>query len=275
MKKALVTGGSRGIGCGIVRCLAENGYDVAFSYVGSESAALALTSEIQASKGVSCFCFQVALQEKGAAETLFSEAASALGGIDLLVNNAGATKTESILEISDEVMDYTIALDLRAYLVLMREAARYMVANGTRGSIINITSTHGERAYPCDAVYGGVKAAVNRASQSAALDVAPYGIRVNCIAPGATRIRTAEELAAMENGPPLTFWDDMDAIIPLGRAGEPVDIGEAVVWLASERSGYITGVTLRVDGGLILPGMPEIIDTDAKGKGWGSNQVKI
>lgn len=100
----------------------------------------------------------------------------------VLVNNAGRTRMESILDITPETVDELINLDLKNYLFCMQAAATQMVRAKISGSIINITSTRAERAYPCDAVYGGVKAALNRASQSAALDLAPYGIRVNCVA---------------------------------------------------------------------------------------------
>ena len=120
-------------------------------------------------------------------------------------------------------------------------------------------------------------------TEAFALDLSSYGIRVNNVAPGATRIRTKEELLDMESGSdtdyfwkeefldnPDTvkedFWDSLGKKIPLGRSGLPEDIGRAVVFLASDKASYITGVTLRVDGGLILPGMPE--DTDLPGNGW-------
>lgn len=113
-------------------------------------------------------------------------------GLDLLVNNAGVTVFQSILDLEMEETQKMLNLDLLNYLVLSSKAARYMKAHEVKGCIINITSSRAERAYPGDCVYGGIKAAVNRASQSMALDLAPYGIRVNCVAPGAICIRTPE-----------------------------------------------------------------------------------
>ena len=119
-----------------------------------------------------------------------------------------------------------------------------------------------------------MKAGIARAVEAFALDLAPYGIRINNVAPGAVRIRTKEEMAAMDHGADTDyfwdkrfldgadavesdFWDELGKKIPLGRAALPEDIANAVVFLSSEKASYITGVTLRVDGGLILPGMPE------------------
>jgi len=150
---------------------------------------------------------------------------------------------------------------------LMQAAARHMAEHGVRGSLINITSTRGERAYPGDSVYGGLKAGLNRAVQSIALDLAPYGIRVNNVAPGAVRVRSNAEAAAAGFA---GFWDKLGERIPLGRSGEPGDVGEAVAFLASDRASYITGTTLRVDGGLILPGMPE----NPSAAGWGAEPVR-
>ncbi len=161
-------------------------------------------------------------------------------------------------------------LDLLNYLVLSSKAARYMKAHEVKGCIINITSSRAERAYPGDCVYGGIKAAVNRASQSMALDLAPYGIRVNCVAPGAICIRTPEEIKAEGRTELEGFWESLGERIPMGRNGTPKDIGRAVVFLASENAAYITGEVLRVDGGLILPGMPEKVENDKNA--WGGEK---
>ena len=152
-----------------------------------------------------------------------------------------------------------------------------------KGCIINITSSRGERSYPNCGLYCSMKAGLNRAIEAFALDVAPFGIRINNVAPGAVRIRTKEELAAMKYGgdtdyfwskefldasKPIAsdFWDELGKKIPLGRAALPEDIANAVIFLSSDKASYITGITLRVDGGLILPGMPE--GSAATDSGW-------
>lgn len=210
------------------------------------------------------------MAQAGEGEKFFDQAVRELGGLDLLVNNAGVTVFQSILDLEMEETQKMLNLDLLNYLVLSSKAARYMKAHEVKGCIINITSSRAERAYPGDCVYGGIKAAVNRASQSMALDLAPYGIRVNCVAPGAICIRTPEEIKAEGRTELEGFWESLGERIPMGRNGTPKDIGRAVVFLASENAAYITGEVLRVDGGLILPGMPEKVENDKNA--WGGEK---
>ncbi|WHH60750.1 SDR family oxidoreductase [Petroclostridium sp. X23] len=273
-KKALVTGGSRGIGKGVALALAAEGYDVAISYFSKEEEAKEVSKYISEKFGRECYYFQASLDKPGAGHELFDKAVEALGGLDLLVNNAGQTICEPIYSITEENLDHLINLDFKSFIMLMRDASKYMIDHNIRGSIINITSSRGERAYPECGIYCGLKAALNHAVQAFALDVSSYGIRINNVAPGATRVRTKEELFAMEKGEssdyfwkdefadkskPIgsDFWDELGEAIPLGRSGLPEDIANAVVFLSSDKASYITGITLRVDGGLIIPGMPE------------------
>ena len=129
----------------------------------------------------------------------------------------------------------------------MKLVGQHMLDNGLKGNLINITSTRAERAYPHDSLYGGMKAALRRASESIAIEFAMNGIRVNNVAPGATELERVKD----------DYYEKLGRKIPLRRVGTPEDIGEAVHWLASDAASYITGISLRVDGGLILPGMPE------------------
>lgn len=265
-RKAVVTGGSSGIGKGIVLELASRGYDVVFSYHTGEEAAQAVVREVQTKYEVGCACFQAAFQERGAGEIFFGKAVDYLGSVDVLVNNAGATRFENLLDITEETFDLLVDLDFRNYIMLMRAAACYMHEHEIRGCIINITSSRGERAYPGDGVYGACKAGLDRAAESFALDVAPYGIRINNVAPGSIQVRFEQDLSR-ENRSILDVYEQLGCKIPLGRMGTPKDISKAVAFLVSDDASYITGITLRVDGGLILPGMPErSADND---KPWG------
>ncbi len=258
IKKAIVTGGSRGIGRGIAIKLAEAGYDVAITYATAAASAEAVKETIEA-MGRKCYIYQVDLSDCSKAQPFVRQAAKDLGGLDLLVNNAGLTLTGHIADMPVKKIDTLINLDFKSYLLCTQTAARYMVKRGIKGNIINITSSRGERAYPFDSIYGGVKAALNRAVQSMALDLAPYGIRINNVAPGATQVRTKEDLN-IDHDP----YAELASRIPLERVGTPEDIAEAILFLASEKASYITGITLRVDGGLILAGMPERMPPEGK-----------
>jgi NAD(P)-dependent dehydrogenase (short-subunit alcohol dehydrogenase family) len=247
-KNAFVTGGSRGIGAGIVDVLSDSGYDIAFTYHTKEEEALALQKAVIA-KGRRCFVYQASLEEPDVPEMVCSKAAVDLGGIDLLVCNAGLTRHNDLLHLERDLIEFVYGLNFRSYLLCSKIAANDMVNRGVPGNIIFITSTRGIRAYPEDALYGGFKAALNRAAESMALDMAKHRIRVNCVAPGATAVRgayTPEELSA--------GWC---AKIPLGRSGTPREVGYLVRYIASDEASYMTGNTVKLDGGLILPGMPE------------------
>lgn len=280
VKKALITGGNRGVGKGIVLALAENGYDIAFTYWPATVEA----EEAQHVKNLvenkwrrRCFAYPAAFEKAQTAQTVVQQAARDLQGLDVLVNNA-ATKKETgyLYDANPEVIDEYIAVNFRANILTMREAARYMMLHETHGCILNITSHRACRTYPGDGIYGSIKAGISRLSESLALEVAPYGIRVNCIAPGAIDIRSKEEYL-LEGATPEEIEDRelLGKKVPLGRLGTPADVGNAVVWLASEAASYITGVSLRVDGALFLPGMPETrLAPGEEDRGWGHIALK-
>ena len=257
-KGAVVTGGSSGIGQGCALVLAAQGYDVAITYSRNQEGAEETREQVE-KLGRRCFIYQAKLEEKGAAENVVKQGRKDLGRLDLLINNAGRDARSSILTATREDMQYIVDTNFIGYLMAAGEAARIMVRDGVQGSILFVTSTRGESAHPDDFIYGGVKAAINRAAQSLALDLSPYGIRVNCIAPGATRVRPNRppvdaKAGDIINGRPYYPIEDS---IPLGRMGVPRDTGELAAFLASDKGSYITGEVIRVDGGLTLPGQPE------------------
>jgi glucose 1-dehydrogenase len=257
-KAAIVTGASRGIGKGIAMTLAEKGYDLFLTHVNEEEEIEALGRTLLNRFNTHSVILKCDLTEEGAPERIVREAIEAFGRIQALVNNAGVTKFHKVTDFPLESMDYLYKLNFRAPMLTTKHMANHMVDHQITGSIINITSSRAERAYPLDSVYGGMKAALMRASQSTALELAPYGIRVNSVGPGAIQVR--DNLQA--------FYNQLGPKIPLGRAGQPQDIAQAVAWLISKEASYITGIHLRVDGGLILPGMPEAADHD-RNQGWG------
>jgi len=258
-KCAFVTGGSRGIGKGIALVLAEQGYDIAITYATAIDEAMDTKTSVEAF-GRRCFVYQANLEKADVPEAVTKQAIADLGRLDVLVNNAGQTKHNSLFTTEVDLMDFVNGLDFRAPILCAKQAALHMRENGIRGSIINITSTRAFRSYPEDALYGAAKAGLTRATESMATELAPYGIRMNCVAPGATRVRGDGSVEDLHSG--------FAPKIPLGRYGTPRENGYAVAWLCSEQAGYITGTTLKIDGGLILPGMPEDASPEA-GYGWG------
>lgn len=256
-KTALVTGASSGIGQGIAKILARDGYDLVITYganpEGAETTRLACEE-----LGAACTVLQASMELPETPQALCDAAVEKLDHIDLLVLNAGRDARSSILSANLEHLQYIVHSNFYGNLLLCGAVARQMVEKEIRGNIIFITSTRGESAHPDDFLYGGVKAALNRACQSIALELSRYGIRVNCVAPGATRVREnrppREPAGTVINGKKFYPIDDA---IPLKRMGTPEDCGELISFLASERASYLTGLTVKVDGGLTLPGQPE------------------
>lgn len=258
VKKAIVTGGSRGIGKGIALKLAERGYDIAISYKSCKEEAENVAEMVRGTYGKKCHVYQASLEEKGAIEDLIKKAYGDLGGLTLYVNNAGLSIVDSIFDIPTETIDLILSLDFRTYLIGARDAGRLMVRDKVAGSIINISSVRGTATWPGDVVYGACKAGINKATKALALNLAPYGIRVNTIAPGNTDIRTEDELRREGvEGQALAELLTSGENIPIARRGTPEDMANAVVFLASEQGSYITGITLTIDGGLTLAAMPE------------------
>jgi len=232
------------MGRGIAQVLAERGYDIAFSYYPETQnleAALETTISSLHERGAQVYCFPADLSKPDAPKQFFEQAVERLGGLDLLVNNAGVNIPLPLQKITETNFNYLFSLDLRAYVMMMRYAACYMIDKGIHGCLINISSSRGERAYANAGIYCGIKACLNHMAEAFALDLAPYGIRVNNVAPGAVRVRSNEELLAMTHGratdyfwdekfkenPELVndhdFWDLLGPRIPLGRIGKPED----------------------------------------------------
>ncbi len=252
-KTAVVTGASHNIGQGIAIVLAEQGYDLAITYRSNEEGARETERAIQ-ELGRKCYVYQSTLDLAQGPQELMDRAHRDLGQIDLLVCNAANPGFRcSILTVTPEMVDDIYASNYRNYITCAGAAARYMVADKVEGNIIFITSTRAEMAYVDDYLYGSLKAAIKRATESIALDLSSYNIRVNCVAPGAIW----PVKPGMEERIKSPFVTES---IPLHRVGTPREIGEAVAYVASDKAAYMTGTTVRLDGGLILPGMMEGYD---------------
>ena len=251
-KVAIVTGAGSGIGTGMALVLAEHGYDVAISYRTHEGGAKEMQQKIQA-MGRKCLIYKADHSTAEGCAPFVNKVRKDFGRLDAIILNAGLDCRNSILTATPEELDEVISTNYRGSLLCAGAAARHFVQDKIEGNIIFITSSRSQRAYPEDFLYGGLKAALTRSAESMALELSPYKIRVNCVAPGAT----ARELDYDITAPPPEDLTRVEHAVPLKRKAHSKECGEAIAYLLSDNAKYITGVTLRIDGGLILSGMPE------------------
>lgn len=245
-KCALVTGSSSGIGKGIAAVLAAHGYDVGINYSKNEEGALDTLRlvEEQGRRGVLLRADVSDMTQNAALMESFLEE---FGRIDLLVNNAGITRMAPFLELTEDLFDTVIGIDLKGAIFLSQKAARSMVEQKIRGRIINITSNHQQGCWPGATVYAASKAALLKFTMNCAMELSNYGITVNAIAPGYTVI---ERMGDHEK----RYQKELERL-PLHRFLTPAEVGEAVVYLTSDAAGYITGTCLTMDGGALLPAL--------------------
>ena len=241
-KTAIITGATRGIGRGIAVEFAKQGANVAFTYNSSVDAANALEAELN-EIGVKAKGYQSNAAEFDTAQELAKEVLKEFGSIDVLINNAGITKDNLLMRISEEDFDKVIEVNLKSVFNLTKAVIRPMMKQRA-GSIINMSSVVGLKGNAGQANYAASKAGIVGFSKSVALELGSRNIRSNVIAPGF--IET--EMTAKLDEAVVQGWRDN---IPLKRGGTPEDIAHACVFLASDMSSYITGQTLSVDGGML------------------------
>ncbi len=236
-KVALVTGGSRGIGAGIVRRLAVEGTSVAFTYSSSEEKALQLVHEIE-SDGGQVSAFKADSASASDLESAVRQTAEALGPLDIFVSNAGIASLGTIDTFRLEDFDRMVNINVRAAFVGVQAAARFM-NNGGRIIVIG-SNTAVRTAFPGGSVYSLTKAALTGLVRGVALDLAPRSITVNNVQPGPT-------LTDMSSA----HVDLVKPLIPLKRMGDVSEIASLVTYLASKDAGFITGASITIDGGYI------------------------
>jgi 3-oxoacyl-[acyl-carrier protein] reductase len=242
-KTCLVTGGSRGIGRSIALKLANFGADVAITYARSADAAEQVKAEIEA-KGRKAKALQADAVNYERAEEVIKGIVDDWGKLDVIVNNAGITKDNLILRMSEEQWDAVITTNLKSIFNYSKAAAKPMMRN-RGGSIINISSVVGISGNAGQSNYAASKAGIIGFTKSYAKELASRNIRANVIAPGYILTDMTGELNEK-------VLDGIKAETPLGRAGEANEVADAVVFLASDMSSYITGEVLRVDGGMAM-----------------------
>lgn len=241
-KNVIITGASRGIGRGIAKVFAEHGANVAFTYSSSEGPAIELENELTKS-GVKAKAYKSNAASFTEAESLVSAILEDFGGIDVLINNAGITKDNLLMRMSEEDFDTVIEVNLKSVFNMTKAVQRTMLKQ-RKGSIINMSSVVGVKGNAGQTNYAASKAGMIGFTKSVALELGSRNIRCNAIAPGFIETEMTEKLDEKT----VQGWRDA---IPLKRGGTPEDIANACLFLASDLSGYITGQVINVDGGML------------------------
>ena len=241
-KTAIVTGATRGIGKGVALKLAEQGANIVFTYVSSEEKALALENELQAF-GVKAKAYKSDASLMKDAEELIKDVLDNFESIDVLVNNAGITKDNLLMRMSEEDFNRVLEVNLKSIFNMTKAVQRTMLKQRS-GSIVNMTSVVGVKGNAGQSNYAASKAGVIGFTKSIALELGSRNIRCNAIAPGFIETEMTEKLGEEV----ITNWRNS---IPLKRGGTPEDVANTTLFLASDLSAYITGQTLHVCGGML------------------------
>jgi glucose 1-dehydrogenase len=241
---AIVTGAGTGIGSAIAERLQAAGALVAVDYRDSHDDAHALAQRLSGS-GPRVIAVEADVSKRADVEAMVATVVQELGGLHVLVNNAGIERDESFLDISEEDWDTILAVNLKGPFFCTQAAVRHMKDHGG-GVIVNISSIHEDVPLPRFTAYAASKGGLRMLTRNLAEELAAYGVRINNVAPGAiaTPINTAllQDEARMK---------ELARIVPLGHIGRPEDVAEVACFLASDRSGYVTGSTYYVDGGMV------------------------
>jgi NAD(P)-dependent dehydrogenase (short-subunit alcohol dehydrogenase family) len=242
-KVVLVTGGGRGIGAGIALRFAEAGADVAVNYFSSSAGAHQLVDAIQ-SLGRKTIAVQADVRIRDDVERLVEETVAGLGGLEVLINNAGVDPLASLIEMTDEQWDEVMDTNLRGVYLCTQLAASQMIQAGSGGAIVNIASIEAQNQAAMHSHYNAAKAGIVMHTMAAARELGEHGIRVNVVSPGLIWEEGLEEA-----------WSDgvsrYMAAAPLNRLGQPDDVADACLFLSSPAARWITGVNLVVDGGVL------------------------
>jgi glucose 1-dehydrogenase len=243
-RKALVTGSSKGIGHSIAIRLAQEGADVVVNYHSDPQGAEEALAAIRAlgRRGAS---IKANLGDVPDVQRLVAEGAEALGGLDVLVNNAGIEKHAAFWDVTERDFDAVVDVDLKGVFFATQAFVRQCMAARRPGKVINISSVHEEMAFPNFAAYCASKGGVRMLTRTLSVELGPLGVTINSIAPGA--IETPINTALLHDPVKLK---SLVGQIPLGRLGKPADVAGLAVFLASADSDYVTGTTYFVDGGL-------------------------
>jgi len=243
-KTVLITGGSQGIGQGIAFRLAEEGADIAIDYVGNSEAADATVAQIE-KRGRRALAIEADISSVDHIHSMMKQAVDSFGGVDVLINNAGVEKHASIWEATERDYDLVLTINLKGAFFASQAFVQHRMAVKKPGKIINISSVHEELPFPHFTSYCASKGGMKMMMRNLAIELAPYGITVNNIAPGA--VETPINSALLNDPPKLKALLEN---IPLARLGQVSDVAGVAAFLASPDADYITAATVVVDGGL-------------------------
>lgn len=245
-KTALITGGSRGIGAATAVLFARLGGDVAINYLSNKNEAEKIKSEVEKS-GRRCLVVRADVGKRGDCEKLVEAAAGEFGKIDCLVNNAGIWTEAAIENMTDEILDRTIDVNIKGCFYMAAAVVPHMKKQKS-GSIIFVSSTAGQRGEAWHSHYAASKGALISLTKSLCPELAAWGIRVNCVAPGWVDTDMSHESLEGPDGPHFLSF------IPLGRAATADELAYPILFMASDRAGFINGEVLNVNGGAVLVG---------------------
>jgi len=242
-KVVLVTGGSRGIGREVAEVYAENGYDVVINYVSDKTDVEGIKKEFE-EKGVKCLLVKADVSKAADVDNMVEEAIKQFGKIDVLVNNAGITRDTLLMRMSEEDFDKVIEINLKGTYLVTKAVTKYMMKK-RQGSIINLASVVGVVGNAGQTNYAASKAGIIGFTKSVAKELASRNIRANAVAPGfiATDMTSVLSDSVKEN---------ISTQIPLKRMGTAREVAEVIYFLGSDKSSYITGQVINIDGGMVM-----------------------
>lgn len=244
-KAVLLTGGSQGIGQAIALKFIREGARLAIA--DRDVRALEETVSLLRAEGGEVLPIEADLQDKVQIDQMIDESLETFGSIDVLINNAGICRPAPLLDISEEDWDQHLSINLKAPFLAAQRLAREWMSSGKKGAIVNTSSVNGIQAEANQAHYNASKGGLNLLTMSLALELAPSGIRVNAVCPGFIETRLTRK--AIQNEAVISEYLKS---VPMGRVGQPDEIADVVLFLASEESRYITGHCLVVDGGQVI-----------------------